>query len=360
MKALISPKEYFDKDVFNTENMQLFQKTWNFVGFKNDFKEVNDFKTQEVGGVPIVVQNCKGQIKCFKNICSHRHSIIQTEPSGNRNLMCPYHGWAYNEKGLPFGIPQKPLFNFTKDEIQCLKLQEYAVEFCGELVFINMDADSKESLQEYLGTFFEDIEKMSLCFGELIDVNEMIIDANWKILVENTLESYHVNLIHEETFKRLGAGGLDFEYNKYHSAWNATLLLNENEGKQKRVHQPYQNRDYKIDGYKHLVVFPNILISTTYGVSFNVSQILPIDENKSLFRSFVFITKKEEMDKNEAIEMMYKNSLIQFNRKVFDEDKVICEKVQIGVKNSHYQGELSDEEGRVCEFQKNYKKYLTK
>ena len=337
-----------------------FSKIWNFVGFKNEFSRINDFKTQEIAGIPVVVQNCIGVIKCFKNICSHRHSIIQVEAKGNRPLFCPYHGWSYNENGLLFGIPKKPLFNFDMDETECLKLKEYQVDFCGDLVFVNMNTDSSETLKDYLGLFYYEIEKISQNFGELIDINEMVIHANWKILVENTLESYHVNLIHAETFKRLGAGGLDFIFENVHSAWNASLLLKENEGKQTKIHLHYQNRGYKIEGYKHLIVFPNILISTTYGVSFNLSQILPIDENTSLFRSFVFLTKKEEESKNEGIESMYKNSLINFNKKVFTEDKEICEKVQKGVKNSHYEGQLSEEEMRVCEFQKSYCKFLNK
>ena len=41
-------------------------------------------------------------------------------------------------------------------------------------------------------------------------------------------------------------------------------------------------------------------------------------------------------------------------------NKEICEKVQIGVKNSHYEGQLSEEEKRVCEFQKSYIKYFKK
>ena len=68
MKALISPLEYYDKTVLENEQKYLFSKIWNFVGFKNDFSQINDFKTQEIAGIPVVVQNCKGEIKCFKNI----------------------------------------------------------------------------------------------------------------------------------------------------------------------------------------------------------------------------------------------------------------------------------------------------
>lgn len=357
MKALILPEHYYRSDVLEKEHELLFQQTWCFVGFMSFFKEDNDFITQNIGGIPVVVQNCRGEIKAFKNICSHRHSIIQVEESGNRPLMCPYHGWAYNDKGLPTGIPKKPLFKFTREEIECLKLKEYKVDFCGELVFVNLSNDPLE-LKDFMGDLFDEVEKMSNNFGELVDVNGMTIDANWKILVENTLESYHVNLIHEETFKKLGAGGMDFTFIREHSVWDAMLLVGENEGKNAKIHSPYQNRGYKISGYKHLVIFPNVLISSTYGISFNLSYITPIDSNSSKFVSYVFLTKKEDETTNSTMENIYKQSLVGFNRKVFDEDKAICEKVQIGVKKSPFTGELSDEEARVCEFQKNYKKYI--
>ncbi|WP_126651974.1 aromatic ring-hydroxylating oxygenase subunit alpha [Chryseobacterium aureum] len=357
MKALILPEHYYRNDVLEKEHELLFQQTWCFIGFKSFLKEENDFITQDIGGIPIVVQNCRGTIKAFKNICSHRHSIIQVEQSGNRPLMCPYHGWAYNDKGVPTGIPKKPLFKFTKDELECLKLKEYKVDFCGELIFVNLSNDPSE-LKDFMGDLFEEVEKMTNNFGELVDVNDMVINANWKILVENTLESYHVNLIHEETFKKLGAGGMEFTFIKEHSVWDATLLAGENEGKNAKIHSPYQNREYKISGYKHLVVFPNVLISSTYGISFNLSYITPIDSNSSKFVSYVFLTKKEGEKANPTLENIYKQSLVSFNRKVFDEDKTICEKVQIGVKKSPFTGELSDEEARVCEFQKNYKKYI--
>lgn len=359
MKALILPKEYHQKETYEKEKQQLFTQVWNFVGFISDFKEINDFVVSNISGVPVVVQNIKGTIRAFKNVCSHRHSIIQTAERGNRALMCPYHGWAYNDKGIPFGIPKKPLFSFTKEELECLKLEEYKIEICGFLVFVKINKD-ETTLKDFLGFFYEEVEQMSNSFGKLIDVNEIVIKANWKIIVENTLESYHVALIHSETFQKLGAEGLDFTFEEDHSLWNATVLMKENEGKQAKVHRPYQNRNYKIEGYKHFIVFPNVLISSTYGISFNLSHIVPIDEKTTLFKSYVFVTKKEENDIVETIEKIYEESLIQFNRKVFDEDKVICQEVQKGVCFSNYDGQLSDEEMRVGHFQEKYKSYLEK
>lgn len=357
MKALIKPNEYFEKLIFQKEKANLFSQVWNFVGFTSDFTEINDFVVSNISATPVVIQNVKGTIKAFKNVCSHRHSLIQTVEKGNRPLMCPYHGWAYNDKGIPFGIPKKPFFGFSKDELECLKLQEYSIEICGTLVFLKVKND-EISLKDYLGDFYAEVDAMSNNFGKLIDVNEIEITSNWKIVVENTLESYHVALIHSETFQKLGASGLDFTFSKNNSSWDAEVLLQENEGKQEKVHRPFQQRKYKIDGYKHLILFPNVLISSTYGVSFNLSHIIPIDEDRTLFKSYVFITKKVESEKVSPIEKMYEDSLIDFNRKVFDEDKAICQQVQKGVKFSSYDGELSQEEERVLHFQQQYKEYL--
>jgi phenylpropionate dioxygenase-like ring-hydroxylating dioxygenase large terminal subunit len=243
--------------------------------------------------------------------------------------------------------------------MSCLGLESFKIEVCGTLVFVNLEKGS-QSLQDYLGNFYNELVSMSSSFGELIDVNNMTIKANWKILVENTLESYHVNLIHTDTFRKLGASGIEFNFNSLHSRWDAPLLYNENDGKQEKVHRPFQNRSYKITGYKHLICFPNILISTTYGISFNLSIITPIDENSSSFTSYVFLSNGIDEEHNKPLLHAYKESLINFNRQVFDEDKVICEHVQVGVTASLYDGELSDEEMRVCAFQKSYAMLMCK
>jgi phenylpropionate dioxygenase-like ring-hydroxylating dioxygenase large terminal subunit len=357
MIAKISAKEYFDSNTFKVEQKEIFEKVWHYVGTVNDFENINDFKTIVIAGIPVVIQNCKGIIKCFRNVCSHRHSIIQSEKCGNRALMCPYHGWAYNEKGLPIGIPKKPLFEFEENELDNLKLQEFNIEFCGNFVFVKLSTDMDNSLKQFLGGFYTELEEISLNLGDLIDTNEMVIKANWKILVENTLESYHVNLVHKDTFQRLGAKGLNFDFFGDHSSWSAELNSKELDGKQSKIYAPFVNRGYKIDGYKHILIFPNTLVSTTYGASFNISQILPLNETESLFISYVFVTKKNDND-NEALESIFKSSLVQFNRSVFEEDKVICEKVQIGAQSSPFTGVLSEEEQRVCQFQKTYINYI--
>ena len=199
---------------------------------------------------------------------------------------------------------------------------------------------------------------MSKNFGQKVDLNTMVINANWKILVENTLESYHVNLVHADTFKNLGTDGLEFQFDNHHSSWTTKLKLDEDDKKVRRIHGPFQKRNFRIPGYEHICVFPNTLISTTYGISFNLSTIVPLNESQSLFTSYVFLSKAETDQNSKAIVDAYTKSLIEFNRLVFNEDKEVCEHVQKGVSHSNYIGQLSEEERRVHSFQSSYNHYL--
>lgn len=350
MFSHITPNYYFDNNIFKKEQRNIFRKNWIFVGLKSELKKSNDFLTKKIGGIPVVIQNFNGEIKAFVNICSHRFSIIQTEKKGNRGLFCPYHGWAYDKKGKPCGIPQKSLFgNINNEDLEQLKLRNYSIEFCGDFMFIHITPPS-QTLKEYLGEFYNELEIISSSKQEHVDTNDLTIKSNWKIIIENTLESYHVNLVHSETFKRLGASGLEFDFSNSHSKWVADLAMDENDPKLEKIHKKFILRDFKTKGYIHYLIYPNLLISTTYGISYNISIIEPINEKETNFSSNVFLSLNE----GGSMIDLYKTSLIEFNRQVFDEDKIVCEYVQEGVENTEQHGILSLEEKRIHSFQENY------
>jgi phenylpropionate dioxygenase-like ring-hydroxylating dioxygenase large terminal subunit len=139
MKSNIPAFHYHEPGVFARERSALFQSGWNFVGFRQQIAQPNDFITRTIADVPVVVQNTRGKVKAFLNVCSHRFCAIQSEQSGNRPLLCPYHGWAYDGEGIPTGIPKKPLFKeFTTDELKEMRLKEFQLDFCGNLAFVRL------------------------------------------------------------------------------------------------------------------------------------------------------------------------------------------------------------------------------
>jgi phenylpropionate dioxygenase-like ring-hydroxylating dioxygenase large terminal subunit len=359
MNSNLDPLFYYDLDLYKNEQNVIFKKVWHFVGFKFDLLNVNDYITIKINDTPIVIQNLKGEIKAFLNVCSHRFAILQTEKSGNRPLMCNYHGWSYDKDGIPSGIPKKPLFKqFSHDELCEMKLKEFKIDFCGNLVFVCI-SENAESLKEFLGDFYNELKLISFSIGEKIDINSFEINCNWKIVIENTLESYHVALVHANTLAKLKPSGLNFYFHNLNSSWETTLNISKIEGGYKKINNYFSPRKYDIEGYKHILVFPNLLISSTHGISYNFSLIEPLKVDKTKFTSYVFTSEKiGEIHSKPIIIKAFEESLVSFNRQVFEEDKFVCQLVQEGVVNTSLLGKLSEEEERVHHFQKNYLNYL--
>jgi phenylpropionate dioxygenase-like ring-hydroxylating dioxygenase large terminal subunit len=196
---------------------------------------------------------------------------------------------------------------------------------------------------------------MSSSLGPLIDRNEMTIQANWKILVENTLESYHVDFVHANSFKLLGAKGSNFKFDSPHSSWE-TSIDEKVQRKLKKVLPVFESRPFSIDGYLHQLVFPNLTIATTNGTSFSIQLFDPISPSETAFTSWVFQTKIDaELTAAQGHVVTALNASVKdFNRRVFAEDKEVCEQVQLGTQQTQQTGMLSDEELRVAAFQKEY------
>ena len=358
MKGLIPSTYYCDPALLNAEREKLFSRTWNFVGFTFDLLNHNDYISADVAGTPILVQNFEGRLRAFLNVCSHRFSQIRCDPRGNGPLRCPYHGWTYSEEGLPTGIPSRPRFEGMTDEvIRSLALRNYRVEVCGTLVFVALDP-TIPSLRKFLDGAWDRTEIMSCSFGELIDRNELNLECNWKIALENTLESYHVALVHPTTFKTLGASGTDFHFEETHSSWHATVseVIDKKIAKLEAI---FQGRLFKVRGYLHQLIFPGLTLATTYGHSFAVQQIVPQGAARTKFISYVFAAKlTADSESTRNMRAMANDSVVRFNRAVFAEDKSICEAVQRGIGNAFGAGQLSDEELRVAHFQRCYSKMM--
>jgi phenylpropionate dioxygenase-like ring-hydroxylating dioxygenase large terminal subunit len=355
MNSILTSNQYYENSFFEKEISEIFLKSWIYLGHLSEFKNNNDFKTISFKGRELVVQNFNGKLRCFLNVCSHRHSKIQIEKEGNRAFFCPYHGWAYNSKGIPGGIPKKPLFNYSKNDLDCLKLKSFDIAYCGDFIFASMD-NCTTTLENYIGEYYSKLEKISKSIDIKIDVNRFSTNTNWKIIVENTLEAYHVNLIHENTFLKLGTSGMKFSFSGNHSSWITSMNKKINDSGNKRIFKYFSPTEYEIDGYEHILIFPNILISSTYGKSYNISRVDPISSTKSLFQSEVFVSKREV----NTMTKLFDQQLIKFNRTVFQEDKNICEEVQKGTMISLYQGQLSEEEERVFHFQKSINSKILK
>jgi phenylpropionate dioxygenase-like ring-hydroxylating dioxygenase large terminal subunit len=366
LKALIPNENYFEKSSFEDEETKIFQSTWSYIGLTSSLEANDDFITQEIGGKSIVIQNIKGEIKAFHNVCTHRFNKLKTEKQGNGSLTCPYHGWSYNKDGIPFGIPLKKEFQgLDKESLKTLCLPEFRLDVCGKFVFVNVSNGSL-SLDDFLGNTAIKLKEISGMIGKKAEYHEIVNKANWKILVENTLEGYHISNVHPKTFYKQGfnlKSEVDFEIEGLHS--NMLLHLAEShkeDKKREKFHKLLKNRPYQPDGFFHQLIFPNLSIGSLFGITVYIGSIKSISPNESVFAYELYETNLGEGESlSEAISEVVNFSSIEFTRTTLAEDREICENVQLGMEQSNAsKGVLNSSEIRIWEFQKAYMDLINK
>src|SRR5262245_30055161 len=141
MRPLLSSEDYTSTEVFAREQEKLLTESWQFAGFVDDIPNDGDWSTIEVAGRSIIIQNDAGSYRAFLNVCSHRYSRICTVERGHGMLECPYHGWRYDQKGMPYAIPRKPRFaDFTPERVCELALKQFSVGTWEKLIFVRLSA----------------------------------------------------------------------------------------------------------------------------------------------------------------------------------------------------------------------------
>lgn len=360
MIPLLKPYNYFSPEVFEEEKQKVFQSTWQLVGYRSQLVNVDDWITAEIGGLSIFVQNCGGDLKAFLNSCSHRYSRLRAGANGNGCIQCPYHGWRYNMDGLPTAIPSRPRFDdMCAERIQELRLTQVNVAQYGPFIFVCIK-DPRCSLREYLGDFSLKLNDITEGMGSFIGAIELDIKANWKLVIENTLEGYHLPWVHGATFGKLGMSYPSFHQMGDH-AFSCFPVNQSATDKFSKINRLFHSRPFISDGYFHTVLFPNFGIGTLYGMTFAVQRFVPVSPNETRLVVDMFgtcLTEDTSVLTQNILTQFFSSSL-EFSKTVLMEDKFIVEEQHLGIQTSQRSGILSEEEQRIIHFQRQYLKQMT-
>jgi phenylpropionate dioxygenase-like ring-hydroxylating dioxygenase large terminal subunit len=96
--------------------------------------------TVDFPDLSVTVQNFRGGLRGFWNVCSHRGTKLRVAGCGHGLLRCPYHGWLYNADGVPVGIPDNDRqYGLDAAARKALALRAITVERLGRWVFARID-----------------------------------------------------------------------------------------------------------------------------------------------------------------------------------------------------------------------------
>ncbi len=198
LRHLLRPAQYWEERQYQLEVERLFVPAWHFVATRADLPRDGDFRTLELLGRPLLVRNCGGTLHAFLNVCAHRHCMLTHAPQGHApTLRCQYHGWEYDADGRTGRIPEARCFRPWDRENA--RLHQFRLQMCGELAFVSL-AEEGPDLAEFLGPYHDTCQAAYAAPYRQVWTWQAIYDANWKVPIENSLESYHVPLLHSGAF----------------------------------------------------------------------------------------------------------------------------------------------------------------
>jgi Rieske 2Fe-2S family protein len=186
---------YTDASFYELDLKGIWENRWVFAGLECEVREPGDYVVVSIARSSVVVlRDNDGEIGAFFNSCRHRGSTICPPGHGKaRSLACPYHQWTYNLKG------QLTYAGGMHDEFDPngITLKPVPVEVFGGMIFVCLseEAPDFEPFSATLGPFLapHDLRNAKLAWSE-----DLVINANWKLVVENSRECYHCPARHPE------------------------------------------------------------------------------------------------------------------------------------------------------------------
>ena len=152
-------------------------------------------------GTPlVVVRGLDGVVRAFINACRHRGMQVASGSGCSRAFVCPYHAWTYNLEGNLKHIPGQE--GFPGVDAKQHGLVEVSAREKGGIVYVMQRGEiTEDMLEDCLDYFSPEQQKF--------ETEEMVDEANWKILNETLMEGYHIKSLHRETFYPYGLDNIN-------------------------------------------------------------------------------------------------------------------------------------------------------
>src|SRR3989449_278958 len=313
---------YFDPGIHELEQQSVFAKSWQAVGRADQVRDKGNFFTADIAGEPIVVARGEdGQLRGFYNVCRHHAAAVVTEAQGcAKQFRCPYHGWTYGNDGALKGMVEfEGVCNFDRAKNGLVPVK---VDTWENFVFVNLDGRAAP-LGAFLGGVSEIVAPLQLTKRlKHFDRRTYMLNCNWKVYVDNYLDGgYHVPHAHK------GLSSV-IEYTKYTIKNFERACLQSSPISAEGESQPDVSATRRGRAF-YLWIYPNFMINAYEGVmDTNLVVPLGIDRCAVVFDYYFADTSVGADARN--------RESIAVSEKVQDEDTMLCEAVQTGLRSRAY------------------------
>jgi Rieske 2Fe-2S family protein len=341
---------YTDPALLETEQELIFERTWQLAGHVSSLPRSGSYLTARAGSQPVlVVRDEESRLRGYRNVCRHRGSrLLSGSGQCKAAIRCRYHGWTYRFDGTLIGVPEARAFGERLDKASLGLLPARVEELCG-LVFVNLDPDATP-LADLVGDLPARLARYPIASLQSFVLAGDTQPANWKAIVDNYIEGYHIPIAHPGLMRLLDYKRYDVECHEHYIWFEAPLR---NKPSSNRVERLYAQLVTPMPGlseedrrvWRYAFIYPNTAIDL-YPDQVATWQMVPegVDRIQSVYGSY------RPPDSGARTRLVHwLNS--RLNRVVTHEDIDLVANVQEGLQTRGYEcGPLSRREDAVAWF----------
>jgi Rieske 2Fe-2S family protein len=355
--ATLGRDDYNSPAVFERERERIFHAGW-FYACHVDSLPAGHRRVVDVAGESVIVaRDVDGTFHAHANVCRHRGAQL-CDPAGDGladkgSIRCPYHAWTYGLDGTLRATPRVDDVDSSQ-----IALWPYHAAAAKGMVFVSL-ANQPVALERWLEEHapwlieFEALDIERLVVGAR---TETVVNANWKIVIENYQECLHCAVVHPELVELIPlyrtGHVLDPERDD-----NAVALIEgahsfTRDGQSGLSVLPGIAPD-EVAVYRGGAIFPNVMLDVT-GTSASLTALFPVDaETTVVTAEYLFNEHDARADGFDPA------PVVEFNELVGHQDYAVCERVQRGVASKAFTGStLTAKDSLVSDFVEHYRSTL--
>jgi len=189
---------YYSEEVLRSEKERIFKKEWLCIGRVEEVEKPGDYLATRIVGEPVLVaRNREGELKAFANVCLHRGVEVASGTGNVEHFSCPYHAWNYDLNGNLVGaafMRQTVGFETQNQHLKPIHIGQWA-----GWIFVNLSEDPP-ALSDHLRDYMNDLDMLKMENLRLASKIVLDLPTNWKFVVENLMDVYHVRTLHYNSF----------------------------------------------------------------------------------------------------------------------------------------------------------------